>query len=172
MSGADLALIVGHGGLLFPDGTGEIADLGEFRGVARWYALTTELEREQLRPAKRAAADALYAAMDAEGVYTLRTEDGLEVSGESRAAWQGATTVDTAELFHDVWTVRHQEGFSVPAAMAWAEEFFRLERTLTASGRARLERMSGKYAAALRTHSEPAERSRKAPTVRHTGGTA
>lgn len=152
-------------GLVFPDGTGEVAPLDDPEAVSRWYRAVLDLEQEALRPAKRVAADALYQEMDSTGSWTLHLGD-LEVSGESAATWQDATVVDGAGLYDDLLTLRMRDGDSRDDAAKWIAELCRVEISFTASGRNRLQKMAGPYREALLEHTTPTERARKAPTVR------
>jgi hypothetical protein len=154
-------------GLVFPDGSGEVASLDDPEAVARWYRVVRDLEDEALKPAKSVAAAALYQHMDAEGVWTLHFAS-LDVSGESRAAWETATKVDAEGLYEDRVTLKQREGIAAEAAEDWADDFFRIEMKLTDAGRQRLSKMASAYRDALAEHTTPHERARKAPSVRRT----
>ena len=173
MSGTDIELhtlsVIGAmgepTGLIMPDGTGEIVSLDDAAGVALWYRTVRDLEDEALRPAKQLAAAALYHAMDSQGEWTLHFGD-LEVYGESAAAWEQATKVDAEALYEDLVTLKQREGSSAEDAEDWANDFMKVEMTLTASGKRRLEKMPAAYREALAEHTEPLDRARRAPSVR------
>ena len=152
-------------GLIMPDGTGEVVSLDDPAGVATWYRAVRDIEDDALRPAKALAAAVLYQHMDAQGRWSLHF-DRLEVTGESAATWEQATNVDAAALYEDLVTLRKREGESAEAAEDWADDFFKFELTLTASGKARLSKMRGAYRDALAEHTVPLDRARRAPSVK------
>lgn len=152
-------------GLIMPNGTGEIISLDDPAGIAHWYRTVRDLEDEALRPAKQLAAEALYQYMDAQGLWSLHFA-GLDVSGESAATWETATRVDAAALYEDLVTLRQREGLSAEDAEDWADEFFKVEMTLTASGKQRLSKMRESYRDALAAHTTPLDRARRAPSVK------
>ena len=161
--------------------SGESVDINDPAAIADWYRTIVDLELTLLRPAKKVAADALYEKMDSEGTWTLHTENGLKITGQSRAAWEHQTIVDTDALHADMMVLRSRfkplpPGASASEALAWqaereawVAEFFKVSRTLTAAGKNRLERMGGQFSEAVAEHTslvEPEKRSaRKAPVI-------
>jgi hypothetical protein len=152
-------------GLVFPDGSGEVASLDDPEALTRWYRAVRDLEDEALKPAKALAAEALYQHMDSEGSWTLHFS-GMSVTGESRAAWETATKVDAEALYEDLVTLRQREGQTAEAAEDWADDFFVIKMELKPAGKQRLQKMSAAYREALEEHTAPYERSRKAPSVK------
>jgi len=165
-------------GLIFPDATGEIAALDDLEQLARWRRQVTDLKYDALRPAEALANEAIYRLLDQDGVYTVRVGD-LEISGESRGVVENAVVVDAHTLHADLMVLRTREHRASDEATVedalrvqrqtreFADQFFKVELTLTAAGRRRLEAMGGAYRATLDAHTQPdGERRRKAPTVR------
>ncbi len=152
----------------FPGG-GDIA-LTDLDGLALWLRTVIDLEREGLGPVKRLVQEHLTELLDAQaeasGTYTVHTRDGLEVSVESRGTHAAATKVDAVGLYADIVVLRRRAGATLEEAFQQADAYFKVERELTASGRKKLEALGGPYAEALEEHTAPAERTRKAPSVR------
>jgi len=141
--------------LIDPD-SGEVVDLADAKAVTNWLYRFKEWQRVVVNQALDAASEAIYAELDRTGVYTLRA-DGLEVAGESRAAWLESEVVDSDGLYRDLMTLGRR-GEVDPETV---EAAFKTERSLTAAGKARLLRMSGEPAALVREHTTMKEPGRR-----------
>ena len=145
---------LGVTGLVNPR-TGEVVDLGDPAAVLGWLDAFDAWMRD-VRLARDIAQEAIYNELDRTGVYTLRA-DGLEVAGESRAAWLESEVVDSDGLYRDLMTLARRGEVDAETV----EAAFKTERSLTAAGKARLLRMSGEPAALVREHTTMKEPGRR-----------
>lgn len=148
-------------------GTGEVVSFEDLAGLAAWKRTIMDLKFEALRPVEQLVDEAIYVHLDRAGIYSAHL-DGLDVSGESAAAWQDATQVDGAGLYDDLLTLRMRGGDSRDEAVLWIAELCKVEITFTAAGRSRLTKMAGPWREALLEHTSRVDRARKSPSVRRT----
>lgn len=171
----DLALITNDLVLRDPDtgapvgvrmpGGGDVT-FDDLAGLALWKRTVMDIKFEALRPVEHLVDDAIYQHLDRAGTYTAHLENGLEISGESAATWQDATTVDGAGLYDDLLTLRQRDGLTRDEAVEWIAELCKVEISFSAKGQNQLRRMAGAYREALDEHTQPVDRARKAPSVR------
>jgi hypothetical protein len=180
MTGTDLVTQFGNDLVIRDDDTGQPVavrfpgggdiSLGDLDGLALWLRTVIDLERIALREVKSLVGEHITLLLDehaeATGTYTYHTRDGIDVSVESRGTAEEATTIDVAGLHKDLMILRQRAGASFEDALATVDSFFIIERKLSDSGKKKLLALGSAYAEALDEHTQPAERARKAPSVR------